>query len=37
MTPAGWIFMFVSVGFVWALCFWCYSKLLKQPPHDPEK
>jgi choline-glycine betaine transporter len=28
VTTAGWIFMLTSVGFVWGLMIWCFSKVL---------
>jgi hypothetical protein len=28
MTTAGWIFLIVSLTFVWGLAGWCYWKLL---------
>jgi hypothetical protein len=28
MTTLGWLFMLVSVGFVWILTGWCYFKVL---------
>ncbi len=30
MTPAGWIFMTVSVASVLTLVIWCYWRLLRQ-------
>ena len=34
MTPLGWIFLIVSLGFVWGLTGWCFYKVLtyKEPP-----
>jgi hypothetical protein len=36
MTPLGWVFMVVSVGFVWGLCGWCFFKVLsyEEPPNN---
>jgi hypothetical protein len=31
MTSAGWLFMLVSLTFVWTLAGWCYQRLLRQP------
>jgi len=28
MTVLGWIFLFVSVAFVWGLTIWCFYKVL---------
>lgn len=28
MTTAGWIFMTVSLVFVWSLAVWCYRRVL---------
>ena len=28
MTALGWIFLFISVSFVWGLTFWCFYKVL---------
>lgn len=34
MTPGGWIFMLVSLAFVWGLTIWCFCRVLMQgePP-----
>jgi hypothetical protein len=32
MTTVGWIFMLVSLSFVWGLIAWCYSRILRLPP-----
>jgi hypothetical protein len=35
MTTAGWIFLFVSLGFVWSLTIWCFYRVLtirEEPP-----
>lgn len=29
MTTAGWIFMLVSLAFVWGLALWCYRRVLR--------
>lgn len=34
MTIGGWIFMTLSVGFVWTLAGWCYYRVLTTPPGD---
>lgn len=36
MTPAGWIFMIVSLTFVWGLVIWCFRRVLTQeePPAE---
>ena len=35
MTPAGWLFMIVSLAFVWILTIWCFYKVLTwKDPHD---
>jgi hypothetical protein len=34
MEPLGWALMFVSVGGVWILTFWCYRKVLTLPPAE---
>jgi len=31
MTPAGWAFMLVSCGFVLALMFFCFYRVLRTP------
>ena len=36
MTPLGWLFMIVSVGFVVGLTLWCYAKVLTLPT-DPRE
>lgn len=35
MTPGGWIFMFLSLAFVWGLVGWCYSRLLRSGTRRP--
>lgn len=32
MTIGGWVFMLVSVGFVWVLVAWCFSRVFAK--HD---
>lgn len=32
MTFSGWIFLIVSLAFVWGLCLWCFYKVLTLPP-----
>lgn len=39
MSPGGWIFLTLSLGFVWGLCAWCYFRVLRhgaklEPPPD---
>jgi hypothetical protein len=34
MEPLGWLMLLVSVGGVWALCIWCYVKVLTLPPTE---
>jgi hypothetical protein len=34
MTPAGWVFLLVSLGFVWGLAIWCFRKVFTL--EDPE-
>lgn len=34
MSPAGWVFLVVSVGFVWGLAIWCYVKILGEDPPE---
>jgi hypothetical protein len=29
MTAGGWVFMLLSLGFVWALALWCYARVLR--------
>lgn len=33
MTIGGWIFMFLSLTFVYGLAGWCYNRLLRGGPH----
>ena len=37
MTTAGWIFMLVSLTFVWGLAIWSYYKLLSTKPPIQEE
>lgn len=39
MTPLGWLFLIVSLGFVWVLTLWCFYKVLSShdEPPDPVK
>ncbi len=37
MTVTGWIFMLVSLGFVWGLVIWCYARILRLPPKEVPK
>jgi hypothetical protein len=36
VTPLGWIFMFLSVGFVVGLAVWCFYRVLRthEKPED---
>jgi hypothetical protein len=34
MTPLGWAFLVVSVGFVVTLVVWCFYRVLTAPPRD---
>jgi hypothetical protein len=34
MTLAGWITMFVSLVFVWALTFWCFARVVRSPQKE---
>ncbi len=29
MTAGGWVFMVLSLGFVWSLALWCYARVLR--------
>jgi hypothetical protein len=31
MTPLGWVFLIVSLAFVWGLVGWCFYKVLTVP------
>jgi hypothetical protein len=37
MTPLGWIFMIVSVSFVWTLAIWCFYRVLSAPRPPAEE
>jgi hypothetical protein len=34
MTTFGFLFMVLSLVFVWGLTFWCFKKVLTAPPDD---
>jgi hypothetical protein len=34
MTALGWVFMILSVGFVWVLTGWCFYRVLTLPPTE---
>ncbi|MGA0920663.1 MAG: hypothetical protein ACO32Z_03345 [Gemmatimonadaceae bacterium] len=34
MTTLGWIFMTVSLTFVWVGTFWCYKRILSTPQEE---
>jgi hypothetical protein len=34
MTIGGWIWMVVSLGFVWGLVIWAYRKVLTSPAEE---
>jgi hypothetical protein len=36
MTALGWVFMILSVGFVWGLTGWCFYRVLTLPPEERE-
>lgn len=36
MTPGGWIFLMLSVGFVWSLAIWCYAMILSPEPSEED-
>ncbi len=35
MTPLGWIFLLVSLAFVWGLTIWCFYKVLTFEEEKP--
>lgn len=35
MTILGWIFMAVSLAFVWGLTIWCFKRVLSFPEEPP--
>jgi hypothetical protein len=39
MTPLGWLFLIVSLAFVWGLTLWCFWKVLsfREEPPRPVK
>ena len=37
MTPLGWVFLIVSLTFVWGLMVWSYAKVLSLPPEAREE
>jgi hypothetical protein len=37
LSAAGWIFMILSVGFVWGLAIYCFRQVLKSPEPPPEE
>ena len=39
MTTLGWLFLIVSLAFVWSLTLWCFYKVLsfKEEPPEPVK
>jgi hypothetical protein len=39
MTGLGWLFLVVSLAFVWGLTAWCFARVLsvKEEPPDPVK
>lgn len=39
MTALGWVFLLLSLAFVWGLTLWCFVKVLsfKEEPPDPVK
>ena len=38
MTVGGWIFLILSLAFVWGLVIWCFAKVIRgariEPPPD---
>ncbi len=36
MTPLGWVFLTISLTFVWGLMIWSFGKVLSLPPEDRE-
>jgi hypothetical protein len=34
MTPLGWLFLIVSLSFVWGLMIWSFAKVLSLPPEE---
>jgi hypothetical protein len=39
MTVLGWLFLIVSLTFVWTLTLWCFARVLsiREDPPDPVK
>jgi hypothetical protein len=37
MTPLGWVFLTVSLTFVWGLVIWSFAKVLSLPPAEREE
>jgi hypothetical protein len=35
VTALGWIFMLLSLAFVWGLTFWCFYRVFTLPPEMP--
>jgi hypothetical protein len=36
MTPLGWVFLIVSLTFVWGLMIWSFAKVLSLPAEERE-
>ena len=36
MRPLGWLFLIVSLSFVWGLMIWSFAKVLSLPPEERE-
>lgn len=36
MRPLGWVFLLVSLTFVWGLMIWSFAKVLSLPPEERE-
>lgn len=34
MTSLGWVFLIVSISFVWGLTIWCFYQVLTLPPEE---
>ena len=37
MTLGGWVFMLLSLAFVWVLTIWCFWRVLTAPPEVAEE
>lgn len=37
MKPLGWLFLIVSLAFVWGLMIWSFAKVLRLPPEEREE